>query len=82
MALKENNVQPGKKQYELLCKFFKCCQDAISLANSNVEKFKAEIEKTVKGKRGSRTRITEGKIFSVLLTTTHSILHGGVLKLM
>ena len=55
VALKENDAQPGKKHYEHLCKFFECCQDAVSLANSNVEKCKAEIEKTVEGKKGSGT---------------------------
>ncbi len=61
VVLKQSDSRPGMKHYQHICKFYEGCQDALKLANTNVEKCQNEIDETLRESKVGK-KIKEGEI--------------------
>lgn len=61
VVLKQNDSRPGLKHYQHICKFYEGCQDALKLANTNVEKCQNEIDGTLRESKDEK-KIKEGEV--------------------
>lgn len=75
VAFQNTNKSPGKKNYDNLCSFVENCQNAISLAQKNINVCEREIRQTEKTPvTEGKPRIIPGKVQNVLLNPIKEVL--------